>query len=68
MILCFLVEIKVLLNLGLLLIFLSKFYFLDVLSKLAMGQWHRTGYSWSPVRTLPMAPLWCDLGCCQMVP
>ena len=21
-------------------------------------QWHRTGYSWSPVRTLPEAPLW----------
>ena len=25
-------------------------------------QWHRTGSSWSPVRTLPVAPLWCDLG------
>ena len=25
-------------------------------------QWHRTGYSWSPVQTLPGAPLWCDLG------
>ena len=24
--------------------------------------WHRTGSSWSPVRTLPVAPLWCDLG------
>ena len=22
---------------------------------------HRTGYRWSPVRTLPVAPLWCDL-------
>ena len=25
-------------------------------------QWHRTGYLWSPVWTLPVAPLWCDLG------
>ena len=25
-------------------------------------QWHRTGSRWSPVRTLPVAPLWCDLG------
>ena len=25
-------------------------------------QWHRTGSSWFPVRTLPVAPLWCDLG------
>ena len=25
-------------------------------------QWHRTGSSWSPVRTLPVAPLWCDWG------
>ena len=25
-------------------------------------QWHRTGSSWSPVRTLLVAPLWCDLG------
>ena len=25
-------------------------------------QWHRTGYRRSPVRTLPAAPLWCDLG------
>ena len=24
-------------------------------------QWHRTGYRWSPVRTLPLAPLRCDL-------
>ena len=23
-------------------------------------QWHRFGYRWSLVRTLPMAPLWCD--------
>ena len=28
-------------------------------------QWHRTGSSWSPVRTLPVAPLWCDLGFIQ---
>ena len=28
----------------------------DVLS------WHRTGSRWSPVRTLPVTPLWCDLG------
>ena len=28
-------------------------------------QWHRTGYSWSPVRTLPVAPLQCDLGHCS---
>ena len=27
--------------------------------------WHRTGYRWSPVRTLPVAPLWCDLGRCS---
>ena len=25
-------------------------------------QWHRTGYRWSPVRALPVAPLCCDLG------
>ena len=25
-------------------------------------QWHRNGSRWSPVRTLPVAPLWCDLG------
>ena len=25
-------------------------------------QWHRTGSRWFPVRTLPVAPLWCDLG------
>ena len=25
-------------------------------------QWHRTGSRWSPVRTLLVAPLWCDLG------
>ena len=25
-------------------------------------QWHRNGSSWSPVRTLLLAPLWCDLG------
>ena len=25
-------------------------------------QWHRTGSSWSPVRTLLVAPLWCDPG------
>ena len=28
-------------------------------------QWHRTGSSWSPVRTLPVVPLWCDLGFVQ---
>ena len=28
-------------------------------------QWNRTGYHWSPVRTLLVAPLWCDLGCCS---
>ena len=31
-------------------------------------QWHRTGwYSWSPLQTLQVAPLWCDsdLGCCS---
>ena len=32
----------------------------DVLSKLA--QWNRTGSRWSPVRTLPVVPLWCGLG------
>ena len=30
-------------------------------------QWHRTGYCWSPVRFLPVAPLWCDLGCSRTV-
>ena len=25
-------------------------------------QWNRTGSCWSPVRTRPVAPLWCDLG------
>ena len=25
-------------------------------------RWHRTGSRWFPVRTLPVAPLWCDLG------
>ena len=25
-------------------------------------QWHRNGSSWSSVQTLPVAPLWCDLG------
>ena len=25
-------------------------------------QWHRTGSSWFQFRTLPVAPLWCDLG------
>ena len=25
-------------------------------------QWHRTGIRWFLVRTLPVAPLWCDLG------
>ena len=25
-------------------------------------QWHRTGSRWSSVRTLLVAPLWCDLG------
>ena len=25
-------------------------------------QWHRAGSRWFPVRTLPVAPLWCDLG------
>ena len=28
-------------------------------------QWHRTRYSWSPVWTLQVAPLWCDLGRCS---
>ena len=28
-------------------------------------QWHRTENSWSPVRTLPVVPLWCDLGFVQ---
>ena len=28
-------------------------------------QWRRTGYRWSPVWTLPVAPLWCDLGRCS---
>ena len=28
-------------------------------------QWHRTGYSWSPFRILPVAALWCDLGRCS---
>ena len=25
-------------------------------------QWHKIGYRWSPVRALPVVPLWCDLG------
>ena len=25
-------------------------------------QWQRTGSRWFPVRTLPVAPFWCDLG------
>ena len=25
-------------------------------------QWNRTGSSWSPVQTLLVMPLWCDLG------
>ena len=25
-------------------------------------EWHRTGSRWFQVRTLPVAPLWCDLG------
>ena len=33
-----------------------------LLSSLVSWQWHRTGSRWSPVRTLPVAPLWCDLG------
>ena len=28
-------------------------------------QWHRSGYSWLPVRTQPVEPLWCDLGRCS---
>ena len=28
-------------------------------------QWHRTGNRWSPVPTLSVAPLWCDLGFCS---
>ena len=28
-------------------------------------QWHRTGCHRSPIRTLPVAPLWCDLGFCS---
>ena len=30
-------------------------------------QRHRTGYGWLPVRTLPVAPLWCDLGFCSQI-
>ena len=37
----------------------------DVLSKLAMPGL-RTGNRWSPVRTLPVVPLWCDLGRCSL--
>ena len=28
-------------------------------------QQHRTGYCWLPFGTLPVAPLWCDLGRCS---
>ena len=28
-------------------------------------QRHRTGYRWSPVQTLPVARLRCDVGCCS---
>ena len=31
---------------------------------LILISWYRTGYRWSPVRTLPVAPSWCDLGRC----
>ena len=31
-------------------------------NSLLSWQWHRTGSSWSPVRTLLVEPLWCDLG------
>ena len=34
--------------------------------KITCPSWqrHRTWYSQSLVRTLPVAPLWCDMGCC----
>ena len=31
-------------------------------------QWHRAGYSWLQVQTLPVAPLWCDLELSSLVP
>ena len=34
-------------------------------STTGITQWHRTGYRWFQVRTLPVAPLWCDLGRCS---
>ena len=37
----------------------------DVLSKLAMPGIELSGYRWSPVRTLPVVPLWCELGRCS---
>ena len=33
----------------------------DYPSHVLRWQWHRTGSHWSPNRTLPVAPLWCDL-------
>ena len=44
------------------------FFWKHALQRIMIGmscpswQWHRAGYSWSPVRTLPVALLWCNLG------
>ena len=44
----------------------SKWSFLFICRFLHMScpswQWHRIGSRWPSVRTLPVAPLWCDLG------
>ena len=37
-----------------------EFHSMNLLS--SSWQWHRAGSRWSPARTLPVAPLWCDLG------
>ena len=48
--------------------YLNYFKFQVVTVQVVIGmscpswQWHRIGYRWSSVRTLPVAPLWCDLG------
>ena len=45
--------------------FVNPFYRSDVRQQgmsCPSWQWHRTGSRWSPVRTLSVAPLWCDLG------
>ena len=42
--------------------FLSPLPILFLAMSCPSWQRHRAGYRWSPVWTLPVAPLWCDLG------